>query len=182
MNLTVYCGANRGNDRAFSAAAAELGSWMAAKGIGLIYGGGRTGLMGVCADAALAGGGKATGVIPSFLKTREQAHTGLTEMITVETMTERKMKMIALGDAFLALPGGPGTLEEIAEAYSLRRLGRHGKPCMVWNVNGCYDALARYFLDMERNGFLCGEDRQALHFIHTLAEAEEILREAGWPL
>ena len=109
MNLTVYCGANRGNDRAFSAAAAELGSWMAAKGIGLIYGGGRTGLMGVCADAALAGGGKATGVIPSFLKTREQAHTGLTEMITVETMTERKMKMIALGDAFLALPGGPAS-------------------------------------------------------------------------
>lgn len=92
------------------------------------------------------------------------------------------MKMIALGDAFLALPGGPGTLEEIAEAYSLRRLGRHGKPCMVWNVNGCYDALARYFLDMERKGFLSGEDRQALHFIHTLAEAEEILREAGWPL
>ena len=182
MDLTVYCGAACGRDPAYRAAAEELGRWLAARRIRLVYGGGRTGLMGAVADAVLAGGGEATGVIPTFLKTREEAHTGLTEMVTVTTMAERKMKMIAMGGAFLALPGGPGTLEEIAEAYSLYRLGRHRKPCMVWNVGGCYDALAQYFQSMVRNGFLREEDRRGLSFVQSLSEIEAVLRGAGWAL
>lgn len=179
MNLTVYCGANAGGDPAFRRAAEETGRWLARRRIRMIYGGGRTGLMGACADALLAAGGEAVGVIPSFLKTREEAHTGLTEMITVETMAERKAKMIAMGDAFLALPGGPGTLEEIAETYSLYRLRRHAKPVLVYNVRGCYDLLSEYFAAMERNGFLSHEDRAALHFVRSLDEAEAVLRAAG---
>ena len=178
--LTVYCGANPGRDSAFRRAAEETGRWLARRHIRMIYGGGRTGLMGACADALLAAGGEAVGVIPAFLKTREEAHTGLTAMITVETMAERKEKMIAMGDAFLALPGGPGTLEEIAETYSLYRLRRHAKPVLVYNVNGCYDFLDAYFAAMERNGFLSADDRAGLHFINSLAEAEAVLRAAGF--
>lgn len=178
--LTVYCGANPGRDPAFRRAAEETGRWLARRHIRMIYGGGRTGMMGACADALLAAGGEAVGVIPAFLKTREQAHTGLTEMITVETMAERKAKMISMGDAFLALPGGPGTLEEIAETYSLYRLGRHHKPVLVYNAAHCYDRLDSYFHAMEENGFLSDEDRRGLHFIRSLEEAEALLRAAGF--
>lgn len=179
MKLTVYCGANKGNIPACEKAAKELGAWMAASGIGLVYGGGKVGLMGILADAVLAGGGNATGVIPRFLKTAEQEHTGLTEMITVETMAERKGKMLALGDAYLALPGGPGTLEEISEAYSARRLRRHDKPCLIYNVEGCYDALENYFDEMVKNGFLSEKDRSLLCFVRNLEEIETRLL-AAW--
>lgn len=176
MRLTVYCGANAGNNPAFREAAASLGAWMARRGIGLVYGGGKVGLMGVVADAVLTGGGTVTGVIPRFLKTEEQAHTGLTEMLTVETMAERKAAMLERGDAFLALPGGPGTLEEISEAYSLYRLGRHEKPCLIYNAAGCYDALEQYFETMRHNGFLSAKDRAGLHFVKSIEEIEALLR------
>lgn len=170
MNLTVYCGANVGNRPAFREGAAALGTWLAVHQIRLVYGGGKVGLMGILADAVLAGGGQVTGVIPAFLKTEEQTHTGLTELITVETMAERKTKMLALGDAYLALPGGPGTLEEISEAYSGYRLHRHSKPCLIWNIDGAYDDLAAYFDAMVAHDFLNQEDRAALHFISSLNE------------
>jgi len=170
MKLTVYCGANKGNNPACETAAKELGTWMAAEGIGLVYGGGKAGLMGILAGAVLAGGGNATGVIPRFLKTAEQAHTGLTKIITVETMAERKEKMLALGDAVLALPGGPGTLEEISEAYSARRLRLHEKPCLIYNVAGCCEKLKEYLDEMVRRGFLTEKDRALLIFADNLEE------------
>lgn len=179
FHLTVYCGASVGNDPAYRRAAEETGRWMADRGLRLVYGGGRTGLMGALADTLLAAGGEAVGVIPVFLETREEAHTALTAMVSTETMAERKTRMIAMGDAFLALPGGPGTLEEIAETYSLRRLGRHGKPVLVYNVRGCYDRLASYFAAMEAHGFLAKGERRGLHFIESLDEAEAILRDAA---
>lgn len=175
MNLTVYCGANVGNSPAFRDGAAALGAWMVARQIRLVYGGGKVGLMGVLADAVLSGGGEVTGVIPEFLKTEEQTHTGLTELITVETMAERKGKMLSLGDAYLALPGGPGTLEEISEAYSGYRLHRHRKPCLIWNINGAYDELAAYFDAMVAHGFLSTRDRAALHFVASLDEIGDII-------
>lgn len=180
MNLTVYCGASAGRDSAFTEAAEAVGQWMAQKEIRMIYGGGRTGLMGACADALLAAGGRVTGVIPAFLRTKEQAHEGLTEMITVETMAERKRTMLSLGDAFLALPGGPGTLEELTETYSLYRLGRHHKPVLVYNAAHCYDLLSAYFRAMEENGFLAPGERQGLHFVESVEEVEATLRQAGW--
>lgn len=179
FHLTVYCGASVGNDPAYRRAAEETGRWMADRGLRLVYGGGRTGLMGALADTLLAAGGEAVGVIPTFLETREEAHTALTAMVSTETMAERKTRMIAMGDAFLALPGGPGTLEEIAETYSLRRLGRHGKPVLVYNAAGCYDCLAAYFGAMEAHGFLVKGERGGLHFIESLEEAEAVLREAA---
>ncbi len=181
MKITVYLGANEGRDPALKQAVQELGRWIGESGHALVYGGSRCGLMGELAESVLAAGGEAVGVIPAFLKTQEQAHTGLTEMITVETMAERKTKMIAMGDAFLALPGGPGTLEEIAETYSLYRLGRHHKPVLVYNAAHCYDRLDSYFHAMEDNGFLSDEDRRGLHFIRSLEEAEALLRAAGFP-
>lgn len=124
MNITVYCGASAGSEPIYEQKASELGQWLAAHGITLVYGGGRTGLMGKLANAVLANGGKAVGVIPEFLKTAEEVHTGLTRLITVDTMSQRKDTMLQMGDAFIALPGGAGTLEEIAEAISAARLGR----------------------------------------------------------
>ena len=179
MNLTVYCGANPGNRPVFKQAAVEAGRWMARRHIRMIYGGGSTGMMGACADALLAEGGEVIGVIPAFLKTREMAHYGLTEMITVETMAERKEKMIALGDAFLALPGGPGTLEEILETYSLYRLGRHHKPVLLYNAAHCYDLLAACFEAMVENGFMTKEELEGLSFVRSLDEADSVLRRAG---
>lgn len=170
MRLTVYCGASRGVDPVYGEAAEKLGAWMASSGIPLVFGGGRIGLMGILADAVLAGGGQATGVIPRFLADREVAHSGLTALITVETMAERKAKMLAIGDAYLALPGGPGTLEEISEAFSARRLGLHKKPCLIYNVSGCYDGLETCFDDMEKNGFLSSRDRGAIHFCRSIED------------
>lgn len=175
MNLTVYCGANVGNQAAYQDAARALGAWMAKNGFGLVYGGGKIGIMGVIADAVLDAGGHVTGIIPTFLRTREMAHEGVTEMIETAGMAERKAKLLALGDAYIALPGGPGTLEEISEAYSAYRLHLHEKPCIVFNVNGCYDSLERYFDDMVTHGFLSPSDRKGIHFVSSLPEIGAIL-------
>ena len=114
MNITVYCGASLGNDSTYQAAAKKLGKWIADGQHTLVYGGGKLGLMGVVADTVLAHQGKVIGIIPQFLQDREVAHPNLTKTVIVESMSERKNKMIELGDAYIALPGGPGTLEEIA--------------------------------------------------------------------
>jgi uncharacterized protein (TIGR00730 family) len=146
-SLCVFCGSNLGSSPSYAAAGAQLGQALARRGIRLIYGGGRVGLMGVLADAVLAAGGEAYGVIPQALADREVAHGGLTRLHRVASMHERKALMADLSQAFLALPGGIGTLEELFEVWTWRQLGIHAKACALLNVAGYYDELLR-FLDL----------------------------------
>jgi uncharacterized protein (TIGR00730 family) len=145
-SVAVYCGSNSGNDPAFAAAAASLGALLAERGIDLVYGGGRVGLMGTVADATLDGGGKAHGVITRALEQKEIAHTGLTSLRVTETMHERKAAMADLADAFIMLPGGYGTLDEFFEVLTWAQLGMHAKPCAILDVAGYFDPL-RAFMD-----------------------------------
>ena len=133
-SVVVFCGARPGRDPACRAAASALGTGLAAAGIRLVYGGGRVGLMGAVADAALAGGGQVIGVIPEFLTRREVAHPGVGELIVTDSMHSRKQRMFALADAFVALPGGLGTLDELIEIITWRQLGLHDKPVLVCDV------------------------------------------------
>ncbi|AUX34329.1 MULTISPECIES: TIGR00730 family Rossman fold protein [Sorangium] len=144
--ICVYCGSSPGASPAYRAAAVQVGELLAARGIGLVYGGGHVGLMGAIADAVLAAGGEAIGVIPRFLNQREIEHRGLTELHVVETMHERKAKMAALSDAFIALPGGIGTLEELFEVWTWTQLGSQEKPVGLLDVAGYYRPLIA-FLD-----------------------------------
>ena len=145
-SVCVFCGSNAGNDPRFALAAREFGELLAREGIALVYGGGHVGLMGVIADAVLANGGRAIGVIPRALWDREVGHRGLTELHIVETMHERKAMMASLADAFVALPGGLGTLEEIFEVWTWAQLGIHAKPLGFLDVAGFYGPLLE-FLD-----------------------------------
>ena len=176
MNITVYCGSRVGNEPAFARAAEELGRWIYEKGHSMVYGGGNVGLMGLIADTVLAGGGAVIGVIPEFLIEAEKGHEGLHTLEVVKTMHQRKKRMLELGDAFLAMPGGTGTLEEIAEAISLQKLGLHDKPCILYNVNGYYDPLCRMVADMEAADFITAQDRAKIHFIRRPEELEAILK------
>ena len=153
-SICVYCGSSPGNDPAFLPAAREVGMLIAKRGHTLVYGGGNVGLMGVVADAVLAAGGRAVGVIPDHLVRKEVGHNGLTEQHVVATMHERKAKMAALADGFLALPGGVGTLEEIIEVFVWMQLGLHAKPCALLNVNGFYDPLVKFLEHMTESRFL----------------------------
>jgi uncharacterized protein (TIGR00730 family) len=141
-SLCVFCGSSAGKRAEYAAAAVEVGRLLARRGIRLVYGGGNVGLMGVLADAALAAGGEVIGVIPQMLVDRELAHRGITELRTVSTMHERKALMAELSDAFLALPGGLGTFEELCEALTWSQLGIHAKPCGALNVCGYFDHLS----------------------------------------
>lgn len=143
--LCVYCGSATGADPRFAAAASELGAGLAARGIELVYGGGRNGLMGCLADAVLAGGGRATGIIPVHLEHREVAHRGLSELVVVTDMHQRKQIMAERADAFAALPGGVGTLDETVEILSWRQLGLHRKPIFIVDVAGYWAPLAALF-------------------------------------
>lgn len=134
MNIAVYCGSASGNRPSFTEGAKALGSWIAQNGHTLVYGGSRTGLMGATADAVLAGGGKVIGVIPDVKLIQERRHPGLTECIETKDMAERKQKMIELADAYVALPGGPGTLDEISEVICLARLGIENKACVLFDT------------------------------------------------
>ncbi len=134
--VAVFCGARPGNDPACRAAASALGRGLAEAGITLVYGGGRVGMMGALADAALAFGGKVIGVIPDFLTRQEIAHHGLTELIVTDSMHSRKQRMASLSDAFVALPGGLGTFDELIEIITWRQLGLHDKPVLICGVSG----------------------------------------------
>ena len=160
--LCVYCGSQEGAQPIYAGAAHALGTRLAAEGIGLVYGGGRIGLMGVVADAVLGAGGEAIGVIPYALASKEVAHAGLTELHLVDSMHERKALMAELADAFVAMPGGLGTLEELAEALTWSQLGIHRKPCGLFNVAGYYDGLIAYFDHAEAEGFVRTEHRALL--------------------
>ena len=142
--LCVFCGSSVGSNPAYAEAAVTLGSLLARRGIGLVYGGGNVGLMGVIADAALAAGGEVIGVIPKALADREVAHHGVTELRVVDSMHTRKAMMADLSDAFIAMPGGVGTFEEFFEAITWTQLGLHRKACGLLNVAGFYTPLAAF--------------------------------------
>jgi uncharacterized protein (TIGR00730 family) len=154
LSICVYCGSRPGELPAYAEAARAVGHEIGRRGWQLVYGGGRAGLMGVVADAALASGATVVGVIPQSLMERELGHPGLTELHVVETMHQRKMMMAERSDAFLALPGGIGTFEELFEVWSWRQLGYHDKPLGLLNVAGYYDALLGFLGNAKAQGFM----------------------------
>jgi uncharacterized protein (TIGR00730 family) len=160
--LTIFCGSNAGTDPAYLQECEKLADIMVSKGIELVYGGGNVGLMGRIADAVLSRGGKVIGIIPERLVEKEVAHNGLTELIIVKTMHERKAKMAELCDGFIALPGGIGTLEEIMEVFTWTQLGYHAKPCGLLNVNGFYDQLNLFLENMVNTQFLRKQTKDLL--------------------
>src|SRR5277367_351897 len=153
-NVCVYCGSSGGADARFAEAAEQLGRTLATEGIGLVYGGGGEGLMGRLARATLAAGGYVTGVIPSFLIRKEHALTAAHEMIVVDDMHERKQTMFDRADAFVALPGGVGTLEEVVEQMTWAQLNRHTKPILIANIDGFWRPLLALFAHMHIEGFI----------------------------
>lgn len=152
--ITIFCGSNFGNDKAFEEQAYELGKTLASLGIDVVYGGAKVGLMGTVANGALENGGNVVGVLPKFLVEKEIAHDSLTKLILVDTMHERKIRMHELSDGIIALPGGFGTLEEFFEMLTWAQLGLHKKPVALLNVNGFYDPLITMIQSMVDKGFL----------------------------
>ena len=159
MNITVYLGANEGNDPSLRKAVQELGTWIGNSGNTLVYGGSKSGLMGALADSVLDAGGEVIGVEPQFFILNEFEHKGLTKLIVTKDMSERKAKMIELGDAFIAFPGGTGTLEEITEVMSKVSLKQLDAPCILYNLNGYYDSL-KALLDHMIEKELSSKERQ----------------------
>jgi uncharacterized protein (TIGR00730 family) len=161
-NVCVFCGACVGGPAVYAEAGRRLGALLAGRGLGLVYGAGHVGLMGVLADAALAAGGRVVGVIPQDLVDRELAHTALTELIVVDTMHQRKALMAERSDAFVALPGGYGTLDETFEILTWAQLGLHSKPVGLLNVAGYFDGLLAWLDHAGREGFLRAKHRDLL--------------------
>jgi uncharacterized protein (TIGR00730 family) len=162
MRIAIYCGSSRGHDPVFATAAAELATYLAKQGIGIVYGGGNVGIMGVVADAALAAGGEVIGVIPESLMAKELGHGGVTELHVTRSMHERKQLMVDLSDAFIALPGGFGTLDELFETLTWLQLGFHGKAVGLLNVAGFFDHLLTFLNHMSSSGFLKSEHLDCL--------------------
>ena len=175
MHITVYLGANEGNDPCLRRAVEELGAWIGADGHALVYGGSRSGLMGAIADSVLRAGGEVTGVEPQFFVESEYQHDGLTELIVTKDMAERKAKMIELGEAFIAFPGGTGTLEEIAEVMSKVSLRHLNAPCILYNLNGYYTDLKRLLDRMIEKGLSSRERQEGIYFAEDLEEIKRIL-------
>jgi len=173
--VCVYCGSSFGADPAYVEATRQLATTLVARDITIVYGGAHVGLMGVLADTAIAAGGRVVGIIPQQLVDREIAHTGLTELHVVGSMHERKALMAERSEAFVALPGGIGTLEELIEVYTWAQLGLHAKPLAVLNTNGYYDGLAAFLDHALEQGFLPASSRAALT---VAADAEQLL--AAW--
>jgi len=162
QRICVFCGSSAGKHPEYLAAARQVGATLAARKIGLVFGGGRVGLMGAVADAALENGGEVIGVIPRVLATKELAHAGLKELRVVESMHDRKAAMASLADGFLALPGGYGTLEEFFEILTWAQLGLHRKPCGVLNVSGYFDPLLALAEHGIAEGFVSEEHRKLI--------------------
>ena len=178
-SIAVYCGSAPGVDPGFADAARAMTRAMAARGIDLVYGGGRLGLMGIVADEMLSAGGKVYGVIPQSLVDHEVAHRGCTKLYTVANMHERKAKMTELCDAFVALPGGIGTLDELFEAWTWNALGYHAKPFCLLNVHGFWDGLAGFMDHVSASGFLSAARRLQLLKAESPDEAIDLLDAAA---
>jgi len=162
-SIGVFCGSSAGHDPVYSKVATQLGGLLAQRGIALVYGGAHVGLMGSIAEAALASGGKVVGVIPQSLMQRELAHQGLTELRVVSTMAERKELIIDMSDAFIALPGSIGTLDELFEVWTTAQLGLHAKPCALLNTLGYFDQLLAFLDNVVDQGFMRHSHRNLLH-------------------
>lgn len=160
--ICVFCASGDGHDPAYLAAARQVAGLLARQGVTVVYGGGRVGLMGAVADAAIAAGGRVIGVIPELLMAKERGHKGVTELHVVQTMHQRKALMADRADGFLALPGGLGTLEEICEVLTWAQLGIHKKPCAILNVNGFYDHLVAFLDHATGQGLIRPENRALL--------------------
>ena len=175
MNITVYLGSTEGKDPAFKQAVAELGNWIGTSGNSLVYGGSKTGLMGVLAKSVLDAGGAVTGVETQFFVDTNVQYEGLTELIVLPDMAERKTKMIELGDAFIAFPGGTGTLEEITEIMSKLSLDQLDAPCILYNLNGYYNGLKELLENMIRMGLSSEEKQRGVYFAENLGDIRRIL-------
>ena len=195
MNITVYLGAHEGNDPSYRKAVEELGAWIAGNGNRLVYGGSDEGLMAVIADAVLSHGGEVTGIEAQMFADQGVAHQGLTELVIVPDITERrtrmielgdvfivtedmarrKAKMIELGDAFIAFPGGTGTLEEVSEVVSKICLNQLSQPCIFYNLNGFYDDMKAFLQRMINVGFSTSERQHGIYFASNLTEIEHII-------
>lgn len=172
MNIVVYLGSAMGRDPVYQEKIRELGEWIGRTGNDLIYGGSKIGLMGVLADAVLSSGGHVTGVEPSFFIEQCRQHDGIDQLIITDDMFERRKTMYELGDAFIAFPGGAGTLEEITDIISARQLRLTDKPYVIYNFNGYYDHFEAQLDHMTAEGFIPAENRAAMIFARSLAEIE----------
>ena len=176
MNITVYLGANEGKDPSLKTAVRDLGTWIGESGSRLIYGGSKSGLMGELAESVLQAGGEVIGVEPQFFIDMEYQYDEITELIVTKDMTERKMKMIELGDVFIAFPGGTGTLEEIAEVMSKVSLKHLAAPCILYNLNDYYDGLQTLLRHMTEMGLSSPERQEGIYFAKDLSEIREIIK------
>ena len=174
-SLCVYCGSSRGVNPSFIPLARDLGRQMAERKIRLVYGGGRVGLMGACADGVMAHGGKVVGIIPQHLQDREIGHSGITELKVVDNMHTRKRMMFDLSDAFCVLPGGLGTLEELFEVVTWRQLGMHDKPIVVLNAEGYWDRLVGMIDGIIDDGFAQASARQYFSVVNSVGRLFDLL-------
>ena len=175
MNITVYLGANEGNDPFLKETVRELGAWIGTNGNTLVYGGSKSGLMGELAEGVLQAGGKVIGVEPQFFIDAGFVYDEITELITTKDMSERKAKMIELGEAFIAFPGGTGTLEEITEVMSKVSLKHLDAPCILYNLNGYYDSLKQLLEHMIEMDLSSAEKQEGIYFAEDLEEIQRIL-------
>ena len=176
MNITVYLGANEGNDPFLKEAVRELGAWIGTNGNTLIYGGSKSGLMGELAESVLQAGGKVIGVEPQFFIDAGFVYDEITELITTKDMSERKAKMIELGDVFIAFPGGTGTLEEITEVMSKVSLKHLDAPCILYNLNGYYDSMKQLLEHMIEMDLSSEEKQEGIYFAEDLEEIQRIIQ------
>lgn len=176
MNITVYLGANEGNDPFLKEAVRELGAWIGTNGNTLVYGGSKSGLMGELAESVLQAGGKVIGVEPQFFIDVGFVYDEITELITTKDMSERKAKMIELGDVFIAFPGGTGTLEEITEVMSKVSLKHLDAPCILYNLNGYYDSLKQLLEHMIEMDLSSEEKQEGIYFAEDLEEIQRIIQ------
>lgn len=179
MNITVYLGAGEGNDKSFANAARELGKWIGESGNSLVYGGSKSGLMGILAESVLDAGGTVTGVEPKFFIDAGFEYDRVTKLIVTKDMSERKAKMTELGEAFIAFPGGTGTLEEISEIMSKVSLKQLSAPCILYNLNGYYNSLKELLNRMIESGLSSKERQEGIYFAEDLNEIKKILKGQG---
>ncbi|MCF8382345.1 MAG: TIGR00730 family Rossman fold protein [Chlorobium sp.] len=179
-NITVYCSSSNHAPEAYFECARQLGKGMAERGIGLVFGGGNVGLMGCVSDAVMHNGGTVRGIIPRFLEEKEVAHYGISELFVVETMHERKMKLTEWGDAFVILPGGFGTLDELMEIITWKHLGHHRKPILLLNCNGFWEPLLSFFRRIAEEGMV-GKNHDRYYTVCSTPEEVFGILETGDP-